>query len=153
MQESISNVRSRTNKTLRLQKDETLHVLKCDNGSDVGRYTLQIEAGFLSELRHPNIVTMYRRLELQWPTEDSIALDLEHCARGNVADTMLSTASLRTCFQQMLGALRYMHSQGAHTISLSTAKTASHFEFKSWISFYLEIKSWIAAVSRDYNSA
>ena len=96
-------------------------MLKCDNGSEVSRYTLQQEADFLSELRHPRIVTMYRVLHLGWPSQESIALDLEYCERGDVQGMQLSTGALQACFEQILSAWLYLHGQGARTISLSIA--------------------------------
>ena len=96
-------------------------MLKCDNGSEVSRYTLQQEADLLSELRHPHVVNMYRVLQLGWPSRESIALGLEYCERGDVLGMQLSTGALEACFEQILSALLYLHGQGARTISLSIA--------------------------------
>ena len=121
MRESIPHMHGWMDTTLCLQQDNTLHVLKCDNGDPDSRQMLQYEAACLHELRHPHIVNLYRVLKVRWPSVDSVALDMEHCELGDVKNARLSTTSLRKCFEQVLSALLYLHSQGGHTMSLNSA--------------------------------
>ena len=121
MRESIPNMDARMDIALRLHQDGVRHVLKCDLGDAVTQRLLREEADMLHELRHPHVVNLYRVLGLRWPSEDSVALDMEHCVLGDVLHARLSTMELRACFEQMLSALLYLHSEGAGTISLNTA--------------------------------
>ena len=70
-----------------------------------------MEGDFLSELRHTNVVALYRVLQFRWPNAKSIVLDMENCEVGDVQNATLSTAEIRECCNQILSALRYLDSR------------------------------------------
>ena len=90
-----------------------MHVLKCDRGDADSRATVVQEADVLNMVQSPHVINLYRVLQLGWPSEDSIALDMEYCTGGDCKQAMLSTMEMRACFEQVLAALIYCHAQGA----------------------------------------
>ena len=87
----------------------------------------------LHELRHPHVVNMFRVIPLGWPSPDSKALDLEFCGDGDVTTAPLSTAEILTCFEQVLSALLFCHSQGTRVITLKVT-TPTLGMVQLWIS-------------------
>ena len=92
-----------------MQQDNTTHVLKCDLGDARTNELLVAESDLLDSLRHPNVVSLYRVLNLGWPSRES---DLLHAR--------LSSWEMRACFEQMQSALLYCHAQGVHAMTKSS---------------------------------